>query len=104
MEYRSERAFDLDQRIGERGLRGLFPVLGIGNVLDGERCLRGRDASDASNLLNGVECFDGLVGLQSDHEVEASSDRSDGFYAADSFELADNVSEFSLSVCEDKAS
>ena len=51
-----------------------------------------------------LKCFDGLVGLQSDHEVEASGDRSDGFYAADSFELADNVSEFSLSICEDKAS
>ena len=70
----------------------------------GECCLGGCDAGDASDLLDGVECFDELVGLQSDHEVEASGDRSDGFYAADSFELADNVSEFSLSICEDKAS
>ncbi len=37
------------------------------------------------------------------HEVEASGDWSDGFYVADSFELADNVSEFSLGVSEDKA-
>ena len=80
-----------------------MPVLGVGNVLDGECCLGGCDAGDASDLLDGVECFDGLVGLQSDHEVEASGDRSDRFYVGDSFELADNVSEFSLGVCEDKA-
>ena len=81
-----------------------MPVLGVGNVLDGECCLCGCDAADAPDLLDSVECFDRLVGLQSDHEVEASGDWSDGFYVADSFELADNVSEFSFSVCEDKAS
>ena len=80
-----------------------MPVLGVGNVLDGECCLGGCDAADASDLLDSVECFDGLAGLQSDHKVEASSDRSDGLYVGDSFELANNVSEFSLGVCEDKA-
>ena len=80
-----------------------MPVLGVGNVLDGECCLGGCDAGDASDLLDGVECFDGLVGSESNYEVEASGDWSDGFYVADSFELADNVSEFSLGVSEDKA-
>ena len=70
----------------------------------GDERLAGGYSVDSADLLDGVECFDGLVGIQSDHEVEASSDRSDGFYVADSSELADNVSEFSLSVCEDKAS
>ena len=92
LEYAAELALDFDQRIGERGLRGLFPVLGIGNVLDRECCLGGCNAGDASDLFDGVECFNGLVSIQSDHEVEASGDWSDGFYVADSFELADNVS------------
>src|SRR2546428_405217 len=69
----------------------------------GNECLAGSYSVDAADLLDGVECFDGLVGSESNHEVEASGDWSDGFYVADSFELADNVSEFSLGVCEDKA-
>ena len=78
-------------------------VLGVGNVLYGECCLGGCDAGDASDLLDSVECFDRLVGSESNHEVEASGDWSDRLYVADSFELADNVSEFSLGVSEDKA-
>ena len=80
-----------------------MPVLGVCNVLDGECCLGGCDAADAPDLLDGVECLDRLVGIQPDHKVEASGDWSDRLYVADSLELAGNVSEFSLGVCEDKA-
>src|SRR6266568_762759 len=69
----------------------------------GDERLAGSYSVDSADLLDGVECFDGLVGSESNHEVEASGDWSDGFYIADSFELADDVSEFSLGVSEDKA-
>src|SRR2546428_13511752 len=47
LQYVSELALDFDYRISERRLRGLFPVLCMCNVLDGECCLGEFDAGDA---------------------------------------------------------
>src|SRR5439155_25421163 len=48
-------------------------------------------------------CCDRLVSSGSTAQVGASGDWSGRLYVAASVQMADNVSEFSLSVCEDKA-